>query len=160
MPLLRPRVRTASDVARQLQYPSAGAPGEAAVPAEDPYLLKLTKYIPAEIVAAYTFLSGALVAWNSPWSPWVCLVYVALLAIVTPAWIRYATTDPAQDMSPHPFQMYAGMVAFVVWVFALGGAWTQLLPPDFQADQPMLGSIVVAVSTVFIPLLEKIYART
>jgi hypothetical protein len=156
MPLLRPRVVTASDVAQGPAVPTAAGVAVVAPVEEDSYLLKLTKYIPAEIVAVYQFTSGMLVSWQSPWSPWVCVGWVTFLAIFTAVWIPYATSDPAHNVTAHKFQVYSGVIAFLVWAFALGGAWQRLLAGGFAEAQPVIGALALGAATLLIPLLEKI----
>ncbi len=153
MPLLRPRIVTGSDVAALAGKPGVGV-AVAAGEQRDSYTSKLVKYIPAEIVAAYLALSGGFVTLNSPWAPWLSLVWVATLAVLTAVWIPYATSDETQKIPAHPFQTYSAIVAFLVWAFALGGAWLKLLPQELQTVQPVIGSMAVTAATLFIPLVD------
>lgn len=154
MPLLRPRVVTAWDVRHNAAMPGAGL---AVIPIEeeDNYVLKLTKYIPAEIVAVYQFTAGMLATWKSSWSPWVWLGWVAFLAIFTVVWIPYATSDAAHRA--HKYQVYSAVVAFLVWAFAVGGGWEALLPAGFADARPVIGALSLCGATLLIPLLEKVF---
>ena len=155
MPLLRPRVVTSSDVGSLSSKP----PGIVGITApstmkEDDYLTRLVKYIPGEIVAAYLCLAGGFATLNSPWAPWLSVVWVGILVVLTALWIPYATSDEAQKIPSHPFQTYSAIAAFLVWAFALGGAWVKLLPAEFQTVQPMIGSMAVITATFVIPMID------
>jgi hypothetical protein len=155
MPLLRPRVVTRSDI-DTLPLKPPGIVGVTALPSlkEDDYLTRLVKYIPGEIVAAYLCLAGGFVTLNSPWAPWLSVVWVGILVVLTALWIPYATSDEGQRIPSHPFQTYSAVAAFLVWAFALGGAWVKLLPAEFQTVQPMIGSMAVITATFAIPLID------
>lgn len=151
MPLLRPRVVTRWDVDALASKPPSDVK-------EDEYLAKLIKYIPGEIVAMYLSMFGALKTLQSPWAPWLSLAWVGVLAILAALWIPYATSDKDRGIPPHPFQTWSAVAAFLVWTFALGGAWVSLLPNELAAVQPVIGSMAVAVTTLVVPLLEKMFA--
>lgn len=134
---LRPRVRTARDAACDA---SAG---------EDAYITKVVKYIPAEVVAAYVAASRALegAAGQVPLETLLWAVTVILTALA-PLWILFAAAEPGK---PRPaFQAVASAVAFVCWVFALGG------PFGFQAwYRPVYGTLVLILATLVMPLAER-----
>jgi hypothetical protein len=135
---LRPRVYTARDAACD------------ATTAEDAYLTKIVKYIPAEIVAAYVAASRALEGARDqvPLEASLWVVTGALLAL-TPVWMLFAAAEPGK---PRPlFQALAAVLAFACWVFALGG------PFEFQTwYRPVYGTLVLILVTVVIPLMEKV----
>jgi hypothetical protein len=162
MPLLRPRVTTAEDVSRAMAEPTLSRGGVAVAPpaAEDPYFSKIISYIPAEVVAAYQVMAGAIAASSSPSGWWLNLVWIGFLAAITPLWIKYATSDPVRGIEAHRFQMYSAAVAFLVWVFALGGAWEQVLPEGLSGPtRQLVGSMLLFATTLVIPLLEKLRER-
>lgn len=134
----RPRVYTARDAAFD-----AGT-------AEDAYLTKIVKYIPAEIVVAYVAASRALEGAKDqvPLETMLWIVTGVLLAL-TPVWMLFAAAEPGR---PRPtFQASAATLAFACWVFALGG------PFEFQAwYRPVHGTLVLVLVTLVIPLAEKV----
>lgn len=138
---LRPRVRTAQDAACDA---SSG---------EDPYLTKVVKYIPAEVVAAYVAASRALEgARDQVPLETVLWVVAAVLLALTPLWMLVAAAEPGK---PRPiFQAGAAAFAFACWVFALGG------PFAFQAwYRPVYGTLVLILATLAIPLAERALLR-
>ncbi|MGQ9626202.1 MAG: hypothetical protein ACUVV0_04770 [Anaerolineae bacterium] len=139
---LRPRVYTALDAARD---PTTK---------EDNYLAKVVKYIPGEIVAAYVAASGALTtAKDAVPLETVLWIVTGVLLVLTPLWILIATAEPGK---PRPvFQAVAATIAFICWVFALGG------PFAFQPWYvPVYGTLVLIFSTLVIPLAEKAFVTS
>jgi len=137
---LRPRVNTARDAAAD-----AGI-------TQDPYLAKVVKYIPAEIVAAYVAASRALEATRDQVAYGTLLWVVAgALLVLTPVWMLYATREPGRP--PATFQAAAATVAFACWVFALGGPFESI-----AWYRPVYGTLVLVFATLVIPLVEKIRA--
>jgi hypothetical protein len=134
---LRPRVRTARDAACDA---STG---------EDAYITKVVKYIPAEVVAAYVAASRALEGAKDQ-VPLETLLWVVTLVLtaLTPLWILFAA---AEHGKPRPaFQAGAAAVAFVCWVFALGG------PFGLQTwYRPVYGTLVLILATLVMPLVER-----
>jgi hypothetical protein len=133
---LRPRVRTARDAACDA---SSG---------EDPYITKVVKYIPAEVVAAYVAASRALEGAAGVPTETLLWVITAVLAALTPVWILFAAAEPGR---PRPlYQAGASACAFLCWVFALGG------PFAFQAwYRPVYGTLVLILATLVVPLVER-----
>lgn len=138
---LRSRVTTAADVKAD---PTAK---------EDSYLAKVVRYIPGEIVAAYLGAYNALRA--AVGIPFTGLLWgvVAVLGVLTPLWILYAANDPGK---PRPiFQAIAATFAFVVWVFAIPqGPFSGL-----SWYNSVYGSLALILSTLLIPLVEKIAVK-
>ena len=138
---LRSRVTTAVDAAKD---PSAK---------EDSYLAKVVRYIPGEIVAAYLATYNALKA--AAGIPFTAVLWgvVAVLGVLTPFWIIYATSDPAK---PRPtFQACAATFAFIVWVFAIPeGPFS-----DLSWYNSVYGFLALMLSTFLIPLVEKIVVK-
>lgn len=154
---LRPRVITGAD-ARAAQQFANDSPGGGSPPKEDPYLAKVIKYIPAEIVAAYQTLSGFLKAGDRAHPDalfWTDVVIVVILAALTPPWIRFAASDATQGLPAPKYQAWASLTAFLIWVFALDGLWATGLPQWFQDLRPMWGSMLLVIATLAIPILER-----
>ena len=109
----------------------------------DGYFDRIMKYIPADVVALWLFISG-LISSNTQTDPnagtihWVAFGVGFVLTVL---WTRRQTTEPGKKTAL--VQIAISGAAFVVWVFALGGPFTSL-----EWYLPYYGSIVLAVFTV------------
>lgn len=120
---------------------------------EDSYLAKVVRYIPGEIVAAYLAAANALQAAHGPHLARDLGVVTAVLTLLTPFWILYATRDSAKPLPV--FQAGAATFAFVVWVFAIPqGPFSTL--PGFE---PVYGTLALLFSTFVIPIVEKMLIK-
>ena len=116
------------------------------------YFDKLIRYIPGELVAAYVTLDGLFkeqLIEHALALYW--FVFLALL-ILTPLYVIYRPTH--SDFSDHSrrFHTWAATVAFVVWVFALGGPFAVTWPDLYR---PYYGSILLVITTLTLPVFEK-----
>ena len=114
----------------------------------DSYAEKLIKYIPADILAAYVAITG-ITASNDPplWLSWG--IFGVLLAL-TPLYVCFVKTQPAGFVTSKMFHWLTACLAFTSWCFALGGPFAQ----TFDWYQPYLGSVVLILTTLIIPVLE------
>ena len=113
----------------------------------DSYFEKLVKYIPADILAAYVAITGITASVNPPlWLGWGVF---GVLLVLTPLYICYVKTTPKGILSSKIFHGVAACLAFSAWVFAMGGPFTM-----FAWYQPYLGSVVLILTTLIIPVLE------
>ncbi|GAB3877183.1 hypothetical protein GCM10028824_36670 [Hymenobacter segetis] len=132
----RPRVYTEKDVAAD---PTVK---------EDGYLQKLVKYIPIEIVTAYTATSSAVQNKNGPL---LLVIYYFLLAL-TPLYTWFLTQEPNK---PKPlFQTIISPIAFSAWVFALEGPFDKVKE---HWNEPAMGTFVLTGTVLMIPVLERIF---
>lgn len=117
--------------------------------ATDSYFEKLLKYIPADIVAGYVAIAGILTEHNNQplWLTWS--VFGILLAL-TPLYVCYKKTEPPGFSWSKTFHWVTSCIAFTAWVFALGGPFAA----TFSWYQPYLGSVVLILTTLIIPVLE------
>jgi hypothetical protein len=137
---LRPRVVTARDARADSSLE------------EDPYLGKVSRYIPSEIVAAYLAASGIVLgAQGVPQLTWLWVV-IGVLFILTPIWLFYATK--VEGKPPAIFQIVTGTVAYLVWVFAISGG--VLFPTWYNA---IYGGLLLILFTLVVPLIEKIFVK-
>ena len=113
----------------------------------DSYFEKLVKFIPADILAAYLAISG-ITASNDPplWLTWG--IFGVLLAL-TPLYVCLVKTDPPGIAWSKTFHWVTACLAFSAWVFAVGGPFATCV-----SYQPDLGSVVLFLSTLIIPVLE------
>jgi apolipoprotein N-acyltransferase len=113
----------------------------------DSYFEKLVKYIPADILAAYVAITGITASVDPPlWLGWG--VFGALLAL-TPLYVCFVKTTPKGFVSSKMFHWVTACLAFSAWVFAMGGPFA-----TFAWYQPYLGSVVLILTTLIIPVLE------
>ena len=114
---------------------------------QDAYLGRLIGYIPSEMVALYLFAvgmatSGARTDHTRLLAYWVIF---ALVWILTPVYMRFATRDPAKG--PLWPQVLLATLAFPVWVYATGGPFAMC---DWYSG--WLSSIILAFVTVIFGL--------
>lgn len=112
----------------------------------DTYFDRVVKYIPADIVAAWTAAAG-LIASAGPNVNAKMLLWVAFAVelILTPFWILKQTTKP--NKPPAVAQSVIGTCAFFVWVFALGGPFVNLI-----FYKPIYGSLLLIFYTLIVGL--------
>ncbi|HEV7766248.1 MAG TPA: hypothetical protein VGQ76_14680 [Thermoanaerobaculia bacterium] len=118
---------------------------EAAQP-PDGYKERLLKYIPAEVITLYMALSGVVGAAAGASSQAIAhwtIFGVAL--VVTPLYqLRILKIT-------NRTQILISTGAFLVWSFALGGPFEQVIK---AADLKMWGSMAVALYTFLVPFVE------
>jgi len=108
----------------------------------DDYLNKIIKYIPSEVVALYITLYGvALAAKNGiPFGLITWLIFVVgVLGTVLYLWRIAKVNDRSQ--------LLISTGAFVVWVFALGGPFS-----DLSWYHAVYGALLLPIYTFFIPI--------
>jgi len=107
------------------------------------YLGRLLKMIPAEIVGLY--LVGAGVIPNDErqvsalWAA-ACLVLVLVVRI-------YGTRDAVNKLPYQKFPVFVSAVAFVIWVYTLGGPFAQ-----YGLYVPHYGSLAMLLWSFTIPI--------
>lgn len=123
---------------------------------EESYFEKLLRYIPGDIVAAFVALSGIIT--NNPETTSVTVYWLvfAALTVLTPLYVCYVKTAPSGITAAKIFPSVAAVIAFVTWVFALGGPFGL----SFEWYQPVYGSIVLILVTLAMPVLEQVIYRT
>ena len=123
---------------------AAGAPGAA----DDMsfYLDKLMKMIPTEVIGLYLVGSGIIPddqhAYLLGWST-VCLIGVVIARIA-------GTRDKAANKPPQAGLVVVSAIAFVIWVYSLGGPFKWYMGANYK---PFLGSLFVLVWTFVVPLV-------
>lgn len=113
----------------------------------DPYPSKILKLMPGEIVATFLAINGfvqgqTITLAGVDITRWFLWGVFATLLMLTPIYLW-----KLQEVSDKT-QLLFSTVALVVWVYALGG--------PFQAQgwyQPQIASTVLALYTLFIPLM-------
>lgn len=124
------------------------APPVQAVPQADDYSSRLVKYVPAEIITAFVTMNG-MVASQPDDKQWLQWAVFGFLLIATPLYTNYVTRAPG--MPPATKQIAVSTVAFVLWVFAIGGPFAS----QTEWYAPIYGSLVLPAFTFLVPLLDK-----
>jgi hypothetical protein len=132
------RVYTSADL-KELKKLSRAQPGEQELTD------KIISYIPVEVVTAWTVIFGVMTALDSKAVYWAAFI---ILAILVPIYIWRFTTEPG--LSAAKWQILGATGAFIVWVFAMGGPFTQL--PGFTY-KPEYGTVLLAIYTVMLVIL-------
>lgn len=123
---------------------------------ESSYFEKLLLLIPADMVAGYLALDGILkqnLADITPIIYWA--VFIAMLAL-TPLYIWFRPGENSlKQVCSLRYRAVSGTISFAVWVFALGGPFAV----TFLWYKPVYGSLLLIVTTLALPVFEKIASR-
>lgn len=103
------------------------------------YQDRLLKLIPSELVGAYTVIGGIIPQAQAKWGT---LITSAILLILTPLYLLRL-----QGVT-RPEQLAVTTISFAVWVYSLGGPFQY-----WGLYQPWLGSVVLVLWTVIVPLI-------
>lgn len=116
--------------------------GEFETDAGSDYKDRLLSLLPAEPVAGFLAINGLLAGKVvAPLLDWGVLL---ILGILTVAYARHSRFPPRQIL--------VVLVAFLVWVFAIGGPFERQLSTAYD---PLYGSIALILFTVSAPLLDQ-----
>lgn len=107
----------------------------------DSYSERLVKYIPSEVVALYISLQ-AIAHSSDPdwWLPWV-IFGVGLIGCPLFLWRVLGVSKKVQ--------LVLSSVAYLVWVFALGGPFAAL-----AWYKPIYGALLLPIVTFAIPIIS------
>lgn len=109
----------------------------------DFYLDRLLKMIPAEVVGLYLVGSGFI-----PQGEGIVLAIWAIVCLAGVVAVRaYGTADPENKKPPDWVHVAISMVAFVIWVYTMGGPFAA-----FNLYVPYVGSLLVLAWTFFVPI--------
>jgi hypothetical protein len=136
------RVYTEEDI-RVLKKEKISTPQEA-----DDTFTQILKYIPAEIVAAFLTIDGIFQSALKPPDLTTQWAIFFLLLICTPIYLWRVTND--NNLNAAKGQMIVGMIAFFIWVFAIGGPFTSF---EWYTESAYWGSISIAVCTFIFPII-------
>lgn len=137
--ITRPEQRT-KDLAR------AAAPPPPADQDFKFYLERLLKMIPGEVIGLYLIGQGLIPAGQAV----VMAVWAAVCLAGVVAVRAYGTADPEQDASPDWTHVAISCVAFLIWVYTLGGPFEV-----WGVSVPYIGSLLVLAWTFFVPIFYK-----
>lgn len=112
----------------------------------DTYFDRVIKYIPADVIAAWTAVTGLItgsedISLGFYWG--LFIVFIALTA----GWTYKQTSIKGLPLAVT--QIAFSSIAFIVWVFALGGPFANL-----GWYTPVYGSILLILYTLIVPLIN------
>ncbi|MBG6132484.1 hypothetical protein IWQ47_003544 [Aquimarina sp. EL_43] len=115
----------------------------------DSYFQKVIKYIPGEIIAFYLVFNKFAIEEGK--TGFLVLFFIGL--ILTPFYKYFGLKDQSKTLNTPWFQIIISIIAFTIWVFALG---------DFNEIQiinynPFYASLILATFTLTTPILEQIF---
>lgn len=122
---------------------ASGAKAAASAAGPDGYSTRVLKYIPAEVVAVYIAVQGAIDA-AEPTGPNETLLWIAfgILFVLTPVYLwRVGKVTKT-------VQLAVATIAFAVWVFSLGGPFAFL--PWYQA---IYGAVLLPLFTFAVGII-------
>ncbi|MFC1507303.1 hypothetical protein ACFLQ6_09580 [Thermoproteota archaeon] len=108
----------------------------------DNYLTKLIKYIPSEVVALYIMLNGIVISAADIPSEVIIWIVFILCLVGTPLYL-WRVTKVSDNL-----QLTVSTIAFIVWVFAIGGPFINL-----NWYHPVYGALILPAYTFFIPII-------
>jgi hypothetical protein len=116
-------------------------------PKEDPYFSKIIKLIPADIISVYFAVFNLLKSnnQNPDFNPVLQLIVFGLFLLITPFYLKKI----AKVISAK--QIIYCIVAFVLWVFSLGGPVEGLMLAGYSIQ--FLGAVFLPVYTLLIPFV-------
>jgi hypothetical protein len=117
----------------------------AAVPI-DGYFDKLFKYIPADINAGWVAVTGLLAGLAQPNNTLLWITFIIFIGL-TAGWTYRQTQKPGLPIATK--QIIISTLAFIVWVFALGGPFASL-----GWYNTVFGAILLVIYTLFVPLIN------
>lgn len=111
-----------------------------------PYLDRLLKLIPAEVVSLYLVGSGFIPATDiAVLTVWAVFCFLAVGFVKA-----YGTADRAAAISPDWVHVTLSMIAFVIWVYSLGGPFAHL-----SWYKAYLGSLLILAFTFAVPYFYR-----
>jgi hypothetical protein len=107
---------------------------------------RVVKYVPAEVVAAYTLLFTALVTLNLPvgQSPWAAVGLIVLFCVVTIGYVANRTIGKVRQA-----HLIVSPLAFLAWAYPISSAVLGDL--FFPLAAFVAQAIVIALSIIIAP---------
>jgi hypothetical protein len=110
-------------------------------PNADTYFDRVLAYIPADIVAVWAFISETVASATAGPTGIVLWIVFVIATILAGVWTWRQTSEPGKGVAVT--QIAIATIAFVVWVFAIGGPFKQL-----AWYQPWIGTTALALYTL------------
>jgi hypothetical protein len=116
-------------------------------PTVDNYFEKLLKNIPADIVAAWMLVSSLIASATGVPSSMILWIAFGVGVVLTALWTWKQTSIPGKKTAVT--QICIATVAFIVWVFALGGPFASM-----AFYRPLYGSLLLILYTLVVALIN------
>jgi hypothetical protein len=126
----------------------------------DDYLNKVIKYIPAEITAFYVFAAGLIS--SSEADPYYLFRFTLItLLIITPLWIYLSVNNPQNpaNRKQRIFHSAVAEIAMLIWIYNISMEWLVRFFSNNLPNDPVAGSLVLAIFTLIVPILEKVFIK-
>jgi hypothetical protein len=142
MPLLRPRaVREDPPISGRVPIANED---------QDNSLKAIMTWIPVEVIGAYKFVIELIPLDYPSWR----IALTGIVLLLAPLWIGFATKPDDKPVAWR--QVIIAPFAFICWVMAI--------QPDipaafFHGWQPWMGSVVLGVGTLLLPVIDGILKR-
>jgi len=116
-------------------------------PKEDPYVSKIIKLIPADIISVYLAIFNIIKSnnQNPDGNPTLQWIVFGLMIIITPFYLKKVALINTTK------QIVFCTVSFAVWVFSMGGPLDGQIIIGYTAQ--FLGAVFLPIYTLLIPLL-------
>lgn len=138
------RVITESDIAESRKTKGI-VPGGQAEEKPDATSERIAKYIPTEVVSVYVAIDSIIKAAGETSNTFFFGIFL-ILTIATPLYMWRVTDEPGK---PHAYtQIIVATIAFILWVFALGGPFS-----NFAWYKPYQAAVILALYTLFVPII-------
>jgi len=111
-----------------------------------PYLDRLLKLIPAEVLSLYLVGSGLIPKAEIVTS----IIWAVFCAIAVGVVKAYGTSDLARKVKPDMMHVMLSMIAFVIWIYSLGGPFEY-----FNLYKGYVGSLLILAFTFVVPYLYR-----
>jgi len=109
------------------------------IQAKDPFLTKVLKIIPAEIIAAYLAIAGAIPE-DDPKTKMILIIVSIFLFWIIPFYLIFL------QKVVNVFQVVVTSLSFPVWIFSIGGPFSY-----YEFYQNYYGTIALVLWTLLIP---------
>ena len=120
------------------------------------YLDKVVMFIPASLNLAYVAALGIMADQANGSAPaWLHWTVFLTLWALTPLYVIYLPNAQQEAICDSKrFRVLAASIAFPTWCYAINGTALAISFPEFY--QPVYGSLLLIVTALVLPVLEKI----
>jgi hypothetical protein len=115
----------------------------------DGYFDKLLKYIPTEIVGGWIAITGLIKGASNISTNTILWILLVIFTVLTALYILKQTFEPKKPLAIK--QTTISVIAFIVWVFALGEPFDSL-----SFYNPIYGSVLLILYNLIIPLINPV----
>ncbi len=132
--------------------PAPGQPTRRRQRAQDGYLERLVKYVPAEVTAVFAFLAAAA---DSVSGDWLLIVVIVVGFLATPAYLIGRAARLPASKRPATFFYFLATAAFAFWALGVSGSVRGLVGVDDTVAEVLLGLAALVIPAVDLLLSLK-----